>query len=294
MKSLPAGLQAHLDDGTTTLAWCWRIERADGAIFGFTDHDRALEIAGMSYEPDTGFAASELRASADFSVDGQDAEGALRSDRITETDILDGRWDNASIEVWRVNWENVAQRVLMRRGNLGQIRRGKQVFVAEVRSLTHFLNQPVGRTYQYYCDAELGDTRCGVNLAAPSYSGSGSVAAVSGDRTFTTAGLGGFAVNWFALGRVEWTSGANARRRAEVSIHGVAAGLAQITLIEAPVRAIAPGDGFFIQAGCDKQFATCGAKFGNGVNFRGFPSIPGDDTIVRYPTQGDGSIGQPL
>ena len=294
MKSLPPGMQAHLDDGTTTLAWCWRIERADGAIFGFTDHDRALEIVGTSYEPDTGFAASEIRASADFSVDGQDAEGALRSDRITETDILDGRWDNASIEVWRVNWENVAQRVLMRRGNLGQIRRGKQVFVAEVRSLTHFLNQPVGRTYQYYCDAELGDTRCGVNLAAPSYSGSGSVAAVSGDRTFTTAGLGGFAVNWFALGRVEWTSGANARRRAEVSIHGVAAGLAQITLIEAPVRAIAPGDGFFIQAGCDKQFATCGAKFGNGLTVRGFPSIPGDDTIVRYPTQGDGSIGQPL
>lgn len=294
MKSLPTGLQAHLDDGTTTLAWCWRIERADGAIFGFTDHDRALEIAGASYEPDTGFAASEIRASADFSVDGQDAEGALRSDRITETDILDGRWDNAAIEVWRVNWEDVAQRVLMRRGNLGQIRRGKQVFVVEVRSLTHFLNQPVGRTYQYYCDAELGDPRCGVDLTAPSYSGSGSVAAVSGDRSFTTSALSGFASNWFALGRVEWTSGANAGRRAEVSIHAVAAGVATITLIEAPVRAIAPGDGFFIQAGCDKQFATCGTKFGNGVNFRGFPSIPGDDTIVRYPTQGDGSTGQPL
>ncbi|MDP4605186.1 MAG: phage BR0599 family protein, partial [Erythrobacter sp.] len=79
-----------------------------------------------------------------------------------------------------------------------------------------------------------------------------------------------------------------------VSIHTLSAGTAQITLIETPVRTIALGDGFFIQAGCDKQFATCRAKFGNGVNFRGFPSIPGDDTIVRYPTQGDGSTGQPL
>ena len=103
MKLLPSGMQAHLDDGATTLAWCCCIQRADGAIFGFTDHDRPLEIAGMSSEPDTGFAASEIRASADFSVDGQDAEGALRSDRITETDILGGRWDNAAIEVWRVN-----------------------------------------------------------------------------------------------------------------------------------------------------------------------------------------------
>ena len=58
MKLLPTGMQAHLDDGTTTLAWCWRIQRADGAIFGFTDHDRDMMIAGTSYEPDTGFAAS--------------------------------------------------------------------------------------------------------------------------------------------------------------------------------------------------------------------------------------------
>ena len=30
MKALPAVLQAHLDEGTTTLAWCWRITRATG------------------------------------------------------------------------------------------------------------------------------------------------------------------------------------------------------------------------------------------------------------------------
>ena len=41
-------------------------------------------------------------ADLDLSVDAQDAEGVLTSDRITETDILDGRWDNAAVEVWRV------------------------------------------------------------------------------------------------------------------------------------------------------------------------------------------------
>ena len=44
MKTLSAGLQGHVDSGTTTLAWCWRIERADGVVFGFTDHDRELEF----------------------------------------------------------------------------------------------------------------------------------------------------------------------------------------------------------------------------------------------------------
>jgi uncharacterized phage protein (TIGR02218 family) len=135
MKSLPPGLQAHLDEGTTTLAWCWRIVRSDGVTFGFTDHDRPLAFEGTTFEPESGFTASELRSSADLSVDAQDAEGVLRSDRITETDILDGRWDNAEVEVWRVNWSDTSQRVLLRRGAIGQIRRGRLAFVAEVRSL---------------------------------------------------------------------------------------------------------------------------------------------------------------
>jgi len=40
MKTLTDDLQAHFASGTTTLAWCWRITRADGVVFGFTDHDR--------------------------------------------------------------------------------------------------------------------------------------------------------------------------------------------------------------------------------------------------------------
>ena len=112
MKSLSASLQSHLDSGATTLAWCWRIERADGVVFGFTDHDRPLQFAGVTYEPESGFAASEIRSGIDLAVDAQDAEGVLTSDTITETDILDGRWDNAKVEVWRVNWSAVGERVL--------------------------------------------------------------------------------------------------------------------------------------------------------------------------------------
>lgn len=290
MKTLPTGLQAHLDSGTTTLAWCWKITRTDGAVFGFTDHDLALTFAGTTYEPESGFVPSEIRAAQDFSVDAQDVEGALSSDRITETDILDGRWDNAEVEVWRVNWAASDQRVLMRRGNLGDIRRGRTSFVAEVRSLAHWLNQTVGRTYQFSCDADLGDARCGVNLSSPLWSATGTVATLSGSRGFTSAALGSFAADTFTLGVISWTSGANAGRKAEIASFATGA----ITLFEAPVRPIAIGDAFTVSAGCDKQFATCSAKFGNGVNFRGFPHMPGEEAVLRYPNQGDANNGAPL
>ncbi|GAB4227788.1 MAG: DUF2163 domain-containing protein [Methyloligellaceae bacterium] len=294
MKVLPAALQQHLDSGSTTLSWAWRIERADGQVFGFTDHDRPLSFGGTDYEPNSGFGASEIRSGAQLAVDAQDAEGALSSERITETDILDGRWDNAAIEVWRVNWADPAQRVLMRRGNIGEVRRGKAAFITEVRSLSHVLNQTVGRTFQYYCDAALGDGRCGINLDAGAYRGTGTISTVTADRTFLASGLGGFADGWFTLGFVEWLTGANAGRRAEVAAHQRSGSNVTVELAEKPVRPLADTDQFYIRAGCDKQIGTCKAKFSNVANFRGFPHMPGDDLVMRYPNRGDRNSGTPL
>ena len=294
MKSITPNLQAHLDDGTTTLSWCWRILRADGASFGFTDHDRTLTFDGTNFEPESGLTASEVRSGSDLSVDAQDAEGVLTSDRITETDILDGRWDNAEVEVWRVNWAETSQRVLMRRGAIGQIRRGRLAFVAEVRSLAHVLGQTVGRTFQATCEAGLGDTHCGVDLENPAFKGSGTVLALLRDRAFSASGLGGFSSGWFTFGTVEWTSGTNAGRRAEIIAHDVTDGIAVLTLLEAPVRSIAGGDVFIVRAGCDKRLETCGVKFANTVNFRGFPHIPGQDAVLRYATKDGGHEGAVL
>ncbi len=286
MKTLSPAFQAHLDEGTTTLAWCWRIARADGVTFGFTDHDRTLVFAGTSFEPESGLTASEIRAGSDLAVDAQDAEGVLSSDRITETDIADGRWDAAQVELWRVNWADVSQRVLMRRGAIGQIRRGRLAFVAEVRSLAHVLGQSVGRTFQATCDAALGDGRCGVDLDGAAFRGAGAVIALSGDRGFTASGLAGFASGWFTHGVLDWTGGASAGRRAEVAGHTVAGGTVTVTLLEAPVRPVTPGDAFILRAGCDKRIETCGAKFSNVENFRGFPHIPGQDAVLRYARTG--------
>jgi len=35
--------------------------------------------------------------------------------------------------------------------------------------------------------------------------------------------------------------------------------------------------------GCDGALATCSGRFGNAVNFRGEPYLPGNDLLTRYP-----------
>ncbi|NGP18698.1 DUF2163 domain-containing protein [Devosia chinhatensis] len=44
MRAVADGFAAHLAQGETTTAHCWRVLRSDGVVLGFTDHDRALVV----------------------------------------------------------------------------------------------------------------------------------------------------------------------------------------------------------------------------------------------------------
>jgi len=287
MKALSAGLQSHLDSGATTLAWCWRITRTDGIKLGFTDHDNDLAFDGTTFEATSGFEGTAIESSVGLSVDNLDVESVLKSDRLNEDDLAAGLFDSAEIEIIRVNWQDTAQRVLMRFGNLGEVSRGQHAFTAEVRGLAHRLQQPQGRLYQFMCDADVGDGRCKVNLEQGQFEGSGSIASLSGDKTFVVSGLAGFANDWFTRGLLTWTGGTNAGFSAEVKLHTLLNATVTFELWQRPAQPLAMSDTFTVTAGCDKQFGTCRKRFGNAANFRGFPHIPGNDFAISYPNRDD-------
>lgn len=288
MKTLPTGLAAYLAGGATTLCWCWRLARRDGTVLGFTDHDRDLVFDGTTFEAAAGFSASDIKESVGLGVGNLEVESALASGRLEEADLAAGLYDDAAVEIFRVNWQDTSQRVLMRTGTLGEVRRSGNSFTAEVRGLAHYLNQPRGRLFQYSCDADLGDGRCGVDVASPTYRGAGAVAALTSGRRFVAAGLASYIDQWFTRGLLAFTSGANSGQAIEIKAHRMADGVAVIELWQEPAQAIAVGDAFTVTAGCDKQLATCRAKFANVVNFRGFPHMPGNDLLTTVARPGIG------
>jgi uncharacterized phage protein (TIGR02218 family) len=287
MKTISADLQAHLDSGATTLCHGWKITRGDGVVFGFTDHDRDLTMDGLLYEAATGFTASAIENSSGLAVDNLDILGALMSSRLGEDDLSAGLFDDAAVEIWRVNWRVVDQRVLMRKGNLGEVSRGATGFTAELRGLAHRLNQPVGRLFQYACDADLGDTRCGYAAVASE----GLVVAAVDGRIVTASGLDGHGADWFTRGKLRFTSGANDGAAMEVKRHSLTLAGVVLELWQSMPRGIAAGDTFTVTPGCDKQFATCKSKFANSIHFRGFPHMPGNDFVLSYPTKGEANDG---
>jgi len=287
MKNLPSALQSHLDTGATTLCWCWRLTRTDGVQLGFTDHDRNLTFDGTNFDADSGFTSSELASSVGLSVDNMEAEGALQSGHLNEADLAKGLYDNAAVEVWRVNWADVSERVLVRKGNLGEVTTQDGAFLAEIRGLAHELNQTQGRVFQGQCDADLGDARCTVDLDDPAFKGSGTVVTPLSSTRFTASGLDSFDAGWFTRGFLTWDTGNNAGQKMEVKLHANTGGAVTIGVWQTPAVGIAASDTFTIRAGCDKQFSTCRDKFNNVAFFRGFPHIPGNDFMVRTPEPGD-------
>ena len=149
MRQISSTLQAHLDSGTTTLCHCWRLTRKDGVVLGFTDHDRDLSFEGTTFEAVSGFMATEMRETIGLNVDSMEVDSALSSLRLEEDDLMAGLYDDARIEIFRVNWTDVSQFLLLRYGSLGEISRGETSFNAELRGMAHYLNQTQGRSYQY-------------------------------------------------------------------------------------------------------------------------------------------------
>jgi uncharacterized phage protein (TIGR02218 family) len=196
-----------------------------------------------------------------------------------------GKYDNAEVILYWVNWQEVTQRITIARGNVGEVKRHETAFTAEFRSMAALLNQRTGRTYQRYCDATLGDARCKIDLTSSTYKGTGTITSASG-RSLVVSGLGAYAAGWFVYGVLTFTSGNNNGQKFEVKGHSAGS----LTLWTLPPKPVLNGDTFSITAGCSQDSSTCKTKFNNIVNFQGFPFIPGNDVIQNYPVNGEGGL----
>lgn len=275
MKTVSNSFENHLAQEVTTLATCWRLQRRDGVVMGFTDHDRSLAIGGVEYEAQTGFTPTAISASSGLNVDNLDVQGMLEASAIHEEEVMAGLYDFAEIEVFLVNHQAPAEgRLMLRRGWLGEITLRSGQFVAEVRGLTQKLSQQLGNLYGPACRAALGDAQCRVEMEG--YTFSGTVGTALSEAVFGDAARGE-KNGYFAAGKVTFTSGKNAGLSMEVK--GFDKG--QFTLTLPMPYEIAVGDGYRAAAGCDKNFATCVQRFDNAINFRGEPHVPGMDRMLE-------------
>ncbi len=267
---MPAWLTPEL----TTLAFCWRLDRRDGIVLGFTSHDEDVAIGGLTYRAAPGMVPSAIERGSSLEADTVDLSGVLSSDAITAADLVAGRWDGALLRLFAIDWTAPdSYLVPLVRGTLGSVQTAGDQFEVELQGPAAALNAPVIEAISPDCRAELGDARCRVDLAGRSLLVSVS-SADEAEVTISTALVAGD----FAYGSLRWLDGANAGLSATI-LSNSAAGL---TLSEPPPLSAAAGDRAEIIQGCDRRFATCISRFANALNFRGEPHLPGNDLLTRY------------
>lgn len=284
MRDIPAALASQLAEGVTTHCHGWRVTRRDGLVQGFTDHDRDLIVAGVTFRAGAGITASESVSAQGLGVTGLEVSGALSDVSLTEADLAAGRYDGARIDLLLIDWSNPTAHMLLRTGTIGEVRREGGAFLAELRGPADALNQTRGRVLGALCDADFGDARCGLDITIPSRRAVTTVAAVEGALALTLNGLDAYADGVFTDGRLTFTSGANTGFATEVKAQSGA----RVQLWQRPPEAVAAGDGVHLTLGCDKRFSTCQSRFGNALNFRGFPHMPGNDFVISIAIAGEG------
>ena len=265
---------------TTTLVRGWKLTRTDGRVMAFTDCDVDLVVEGVSYEASAALSPSEAVTSLGLAVDEQEVQGGINSDAITEEDLARGFFDGARVEVLEIDWSSQTRHATVGFYYLGEVSRTEVSFTAELRSEAGNLAQTRGRFVTSTCDAEFGDARCGFNATALQISCT--VATPLGAADLVVEGLPDGTDKTYSGGTLVWTSGANLGQRHDVRAHRGT----NLGLWRAPLEAISAGDGFDLLPGCDKSIATCHARYSNTANFRGFPTIVGEDAF-KYAVPGE-------
>jgi uncharacterized phage protein (TIGR02218 family) len=255
-------------------AFCWKLQRRDGAGLALTSHDRALTVGGVRYEAAPGMVPTSIRSELGIEPNASEVGGALSSDAISGDDINSGRWDGAVLSLIAVDWAAPNDdAVELMSGELGQIGCRDGEFSVDLLGASAKLQRPICPQTAPECRADLGDAECRVDMAGRTRRAQ--VIQSIGQTLFVDTEID----ERFRFGAVRFLAGkANGERRVILAVAE-----RELLLRSAPSFDVPPGTPVEIVEGCDKRFATCAERFANAVNFCGEPHLPGNDLLTRYP-----------
>jgi uncharacterized phage protein (TIGR02218 family) len=275
MRALPEQLQIHLQKPTTTLTKCVKLTLESGVVQGFTALDENLVIEDVEYISASFADVSNLSESLEDTSQKANLSMVIDSLSLTEEQLASGTFDNARVEVFIVNYNNIAAgKLIIQSGYIGEVTKNGDEFSAEISPISAKLDVAVGAYYTPTCRALFGDSKCKVSKAA--YTFTSAITQVLTPNSFVSTALTHEA-SYFNYGVLEFTSGVNMGKKFEVA--DFTSSIIQLTL--SPNLPLTEGDSFMITRGCDKFFSTCVNIFNNAKNFRGEPHIPGTDAILK-------------
>jgi len=280
VQNLDNDMDVALAQSTTFLCRIWELTCDNGEVFRFTDLTRDIVYGGDTYLYDPGIRVSSIVISSGGQPDNAQVEVVAAANFLPMARIRQGGLANATFNIWAVDWRNPDFYGLIELfgGTVSTIKfNNKNKVAIGVNSDNGGTNQLIGERYSRQCRAQLGDARCGVNLAALGVSFTiDSIA--DGGYSFLASELTALASDYLKFGKVVWDGGNNDTLTDEIKANVTGTGSVRLSLY--PRNPLVIGDTGIVYPGCDFQVSTCGDKFANLFNFRGEPYVPPPNIMV--------------
>jgi uncharacterized phage protein (TIGR02218 family) len=272
-------------DAQLLMADAFLFTLSNGSLLGYTNIDVTFSYGGQTYLANSILIDGlKYKAAVGLDVDQQQITIAARStDTITGgapflQALREGAFDGCEIVRYRVFFSDrlggtAVGAAILFKGRLGTVDEiGRTSAKLTVNSDLVLLNIDMPRNlYQPTCLHTLYDTGCTLTKASFGFAGTVGPGSTASIIYWTGANAN------YAQGTLTFTSGVLTGVSATV---GSAVNGSALNMINPLEAAPAQGDTFTVYFGCDHTPATCQAKFGNLVNFRGFPYVPPPQTAI--------------
>lgn len=322
MLVIPGSLKSQATTcRTQALALCWKITRADGTIYRFTDWPHELGVresatgAPQTYTPTEGVDAAARRREGELEAVNKEIRGIVSATAIKTEDLRAGRFDGARIDEFLVSaataWVGYIEHTRYR---IKTVTYERGAWTAELEGLAGMLDRRSGDVWGPTCRADLFDAKCA--LSPTNFQKAVTVTSILVDRkefqvTFSSSpgasGPLGASFPWWDDdgygndGKLIWTSGPNTGLETEIKEYDwLGSDVAKVVLHLPAPYTVSTTNAATIRPGCDKRSGTellrvgqnsyqlldghCRQKYDNLVNFQGEPHIPGRDRALDRKT----------
>ncbi|HCR86350.1 MAG TPA: hypothetical protein DIV86_06695 [Alphaproteobacteria bacterium] len=274
MKNIPENLQTHLTSDATNLVKCLLVKLSNETEIGFTESDIEFEYEGVIYKPFSGFNLDKLNYRLNANQEAQ-IYTCFDDFEISQADIISGKYLDAEIEIFSVNISNLSSgKIILQTGFVAEIISDKEKFFFKIEGFASKLKKIITQYYSKQCRAKFGDAKCGKDLEDYKYTGSVTESINNYSFKDTSREEEDY---YFNYGVIKFLSGQNLGIKYDVRKFRDEV----IELLLPSKFSIQTGDEYEIYVGCDKEFSTCISKFNNAINFRGEPSVPGSEKLLR-------------
>lgn len=289
-RDIPSGVQSWSQEVANRPLELYQIF-LDTETLRYAQSDVDVVFGGETWRA-IGVSRGEIRTSSELECDevpvSIDNVNLAVADKIIATDFITRR-----LAIYKLRRGDVSsgQAMVLFDGRMDEPVLDQSKLTVAVRSWLDGMHVNVPRRiFSSICNYQLYDTWCTASRQLDVNLGTGTALGSSTVFTLVADYLAGQADGyWGPIGTLWMETGSNAGLAREVVAHSQSS-LSVEVRIPFPAT-INSGDLFRIERGCGKTVADCCSKFGNYVNYGGFPTIPRAGLQMDMPTLGNAASG---